>query len=628
MLEGLRAAQGTWAGRAVMGLVMVVIVVSFAIWGVGDIFRGFNADQVAQVGDIKIAATTYRQAYETELQALQQQARRQITNEEAHRSGLDARVLARLVSEAVLDGRIHALGLAISDAQVAKTIRGDPAFAGPGGAFDRARFNAAIRNAGYSEQSFVREQRLVYLRQELIQALVGGLVVPTAAVEALHRYESEIRSLDFLVVPASAAGEIPAPDEAALQAYFEPRTKDFAAPQYRKLVVVALTPAALAKPGEVSDADARALYDEVKEQRYGTPERRTLQQVVFPTEQDAASAAARLGSGAHFADIAGDKAVDLGTVTKDAIFDKAVADAAFALPPDGVSAPVKGAFGTVLVHVAAIDPAHVRPFDEVAGDLEQEIARKRAGDRLKALHDKIEDARSGGKSLAEAARAAEAEARTIEAVDAAGLDRDGKPIEGLPDRDALVKAAFASDIGVDNDIVQSRDGSTVWFEVSGIEPARPRTLAEVKPKVEAAWRTDELARRLTAKTDDLVKAVDGGQPLDQVASSLGLPAPTHVGDAKRSGATGLDAAVVARAFDLPIGKAGSAPGPGEARVLFKVLDSAVPPLDPEAPHTKQIEDRYRDSLSESVLEAYVAKVGARLGARVNQEALRAASGGS
>ncbi len=50
MLEAIRnAAQGV-VGKAIMTVVMGLIIVSFVIWGVGDMLRGFTASIVASVG--------------------------------------------------------------------------------------------------------------------------------------------------------------------------------------------------------------------------------------------------------------------------------------------------------------------------------------------------------------------------------------------------------------------------------------------------------------------------------------------------------------------------------------------------------------------------------------------------
>ncbi len=632
MLGGIRAAQSTWIGKALTAVVFAFIVLAFAIWGMGDVFRGISSNSVAQVGGVSVSTAAFRQAYQTELQNVQQRAKRPITNEEAHRAGLDTQVLSRLMSEAALDDRASSLDLAISDGQVAKAILADPSFAGAGGGFDRARFNGVLRENGFTEATFVREQRRTYLRQELLGALIGGLVAPTAAVDALHRYSDETRSLDYVALPAAAAGAVPAPDEAALEAYYDVHKGAFTAPQYRKLVVLGVTPAGVAQPDAVSDADAQALYDRVKGERFGSPEKRHVEQIVFPTEADATAFVARLRSGTGFADAVkaeslGDKVVDLGTVPRSGIFEPAVADAAFALPADGTSDPVKGSFGSVVVHVDAVEPAVTRPFAEAAGELKGEIAATRAASQVKALRDRIEDARSSGKALTEAAASVGQATRTVEAVDAAGTGRDGRPVEGLVGGAALLKAAFASDVGVDNDTLPTADGGTVWFEVAGIDPARQLTLAEARAAVEAAWREEETARRLDALAADLVRDIDAGrQTVEGAAKALGDLPVQHVGDARRAGAQGLPPGAVAKVFDVSVGAAGSAPMGPTSRLLFKVLDSATPPLDPDAPATKQLGARYGASLGDGIVNAYLGVLGAKLGIKVNQAAVQAASG--
>src|SRR5271155_6159987 len=103
MLEAIRnAAQGI-VGKAIMTVVMGLIIVSFVIWGVGDMLRGFTTSTVASVGGAKISGQEYRIVYQRTLQQYQRQLRRPLTNDEAREIGLDRAVLQRLVSEAAVD---------------------------------------------------------------------------------------------------------------------------------------------------------------------------------------------------------------------------------------------------------------------------------------------------------------------------------------------------------------------------------------------------------------------------------------------------------------------------------------------------------------------------------------------
>jgi peptidyl-prolyl cis-trans isomerase D len=631
MLQGLRNASQNWMGRTLLAIVMGFIVVSFAIWGIGDIFRGFGSGKLAQVGSIDISSQDYRAAYQNELQRLQRQARRGITNEEARAIGLDREVLSRLVTDAALDQKARQLGLAMADEDITKAIFNDPTFKGPNGQFDRARFNDVLRNYGYSERAFITEQRQTYLRQEILQAVAGNLVVPQAMLEGINRYRNETRSVDYVVLPPSAAGDIPAPSEEVLQKYFDERKQNFRAPEYRRVVTLAVTPATAVNPESISDADAQKFYDEVKAARFSTPEKRDIQQIIFPDEAAATEASAKVKSGATFESIAADrklteKDIELAVLTKSDIADQALASAAFALPENEVSQPVKTAFGYALLRVTKIEPGSTKPFADVSADLKREIAAQRAKTQVQKLHDAIEDQRSAGKSLADAAKSVGLDVRTIDAIDATGRDKNGTPVEGLTAGPDLLKAAFASDIGVDNDTVNTADGGYVWFEVAGIDPAHERKLDEVKPEVEAAWRNDETQRILAEKATAMMKELQAGGDFAGLAGAASLQVQ-HSNQVKRSGATGFPPAAIVQIFNVPVGGAGQAAAEGNSRMVFHVLDSVVQPFDPDKPDSKQIAEQLKSGLTEDLISEYVRRLQNDYGVSVNPGALQAATGG-
>ena len=198
-------------------------------------------------------------------------------------------------------------------------------------------------------------------------------------------------------------------------------------------------------------------------------------------------------------------------------------------------------------------------FRSVAGELKQEIAVSRARAKVTQIHSLIEDERTSGKALAEAAQKANLTVTTIDAIDATGVDKNGNKVE-LRDADTVLRAVFASDIGVDNEAVNTRDNGYVWFEILGIEPAHDRNLDEVKDEVVKAWREDEVRRALTTKAIDLVKAMDGGESLEKIAKENGDLKIETAKDVRRGGAANLAPGVIAQIFNLPVGRAGSAAG--------------------------------------------------------------------
>src|SRR5262245_34805997 len=140
MLRGLRDASKGWLGRTVMGLVMGLLVLSFAVWGIGDIFRGFGRSTFAKIGDQEIGIEQFRQLYRDRLTLFSRQIGRNITFEQARATGIDQQIVRSIVSEFVIDERARKLRLSVSDDEIRRRILADPRFQGLNGQFDRERF--------------------------------------------------------------------------------------------------------------------------------------------------------------------------------------------------------------------------------------------------------------------------------------------------------------------------------------------------------------------------------------------------------------------------------------------------------------------------------------------------------
>jgi peptidyl-prolyl cis-trans isomerase D len=630
MLESMRnAAQGI-VGKAIMTVVMGLIIVSFVIWGVGDMLRGFTSSTVASVGSQKISAQDYHFAYERLLQQYQRRLRQPFTNEQARAIGLDREVLQRLVSEAAIDEEARKLGLNVSEEALRAMIVSNPSFRDKSGAFDSQKFASALRDNDMNERMFVSDLRKTALRQFIVAALTTGIAAPKVEAKAEADFQGQARSIDYFILPASAAGEIAQPSEETLKSYFNDRKSQYRAPEYRTMDVVSLEPEALANPDEVSDADAQAAYDNVagKDPRYGSPEKRDLQQILFPNDADAEAAEARIKAGASFEDIVKERNLkpeetEIGENTKDAIIDKGEADAVFALPQGGVSGVLKSQFGPVIVRVKSITPSSVKPYAEVAEQIKRQVSASRAGDKIQALHDKIEDARVSGKPLAEAAKDGGLTAQTIAAVDAQGVDPNGAPVS-LPDKTDLLRAAFASDVGLDEAPLQTKDNGFVWFSISKIEPSHDRSFDDAKAEVEAQWRADEIAKALAAKADDLVKHLRAGGTVADIVKNVGAEAKTAA-DIHRDDKS-LPEAVVAAIFREPADGEGSAASP-DGRAVFKITADKTPPVDLADLRVKGMVQQLDASTRDSLLDQYVEALGRSLGVVVHPEVLQSAEGG-
>jgi len=613
-----------------MTAVMGVLIVSFGIWGIGDIFRGFGQSTLAKVGHTEISTNEFRQIYTDRLQQIGRQFGRPLTQEQARAFGFDRQVLTQTLAEAALDEKARQLGLEQSDAETMRVIFADPNFKGMNGQFDPARFQAIIRNFGYSEAHYLADQKRVSLRRQLAGTISAGLVPSNTLLDALNRFQNEKRSVEYVRLGVAQAGTIDPPSPETLASYFDEHKAQFRAPEYRKIAFVAVTPEDIGKWTDVSDEDAKKLFEQRKD-HLGTPEKRQVAQIVFPNAEEAQAARSRIASGTSFEDIAKERKLspadyDLGLVAKSSILDPAIADAAFSLPSGEVSQPVQGKFGVALVKVGVIQPAIEPDYASVARDLKKEIAVSRARDQVANLRDKMEDERGGGASVVEAAQKLGLTAVTIDAVDRSGKTPSGQPAANIPPGLDVVAQAFNSDVGVDNDAISYR-GGYVWYDVLGITPPRDRTLDEVKDQVETRWKDDQIASRLKAKATDMVQKLEQGGKLADEAASIGIKLETATGFKREDSPPGVPSGLIAAAFRTAKDGAGQTPGSGGTEwLVFRVTDITDPPVDLNSDDMKKLKDQLTRALSDEQLALYVAKLEKDIGTSVNETAFAQVTG--
>jgi peptidyl-prolyl cis-trans isomerase D len=626
----MRKASSNWLGKIVMGTVMGVLIISFGIWGIADIFRGFGQSTLAKVGRTEISTEQFRQIFTDRLQQVGRQFGRSLTMEQARALGFDRQVLQQTIAEAALDEEARRLGLGQSNEETLQMIFTDPSFKGVNGAFDPLRFQTVIRQLGFSEQRFIAEQRRISLRRQIAGTIASGLEPPKVLLDALARFQTEQRSIEYVKLGAAQAGTIDPPSPEALAAYFDDHKPLFRAPEYRKISFVAITPEEIGKWTDVSDEDAKKAFEQRRD-KLGVPERREIRQIVFPNAEEAATARSRIASGLSFEDLAKERGlgvpdIDLGLIAKSAIVDLAIAEAAFSLPSGEVSQPEQGKFGFALVKVGKIEPGVTPTYESFASQIKHDIASERARTKVAELRDKMEDERGGGAGLAEAAQKLGLTAVTVDAVDRSGRLPDGQPVPNIPRGLDVVSQAFNSDVGVDNDPI-SFAGGYVWYDVVGITPSRERNLDEVKDQVEAKWRADQITSRLRTKATEMVQKLDQGGKLADEAASAGLSVETAGSFRRDASVPGVPAGAIAAAFRTAKDAAGQTPdAAANGWIVFRVTDITVPPVDLASDDMKKLKDTIQRAQTDEQIAQYVTKLESDIGTSVNETAVAQVTG--
>lgn len=509
MLAQLRNLTRGWIAYALLAL----LAVAFAMFGVNDVFNGVSGQNVAQVQGRGITPQQLSRELQNYLSQMRMQGNN-LSQADAIEAGLHNRLLDSLIARAAVEAYAEKVGVSASDAQVAERIRSFPATLNPmTGQFDVSSYDRFLQQYGYSRPEFEAEMRNELTANMLFDALTVGARAPSSYGKLVLAYESERRTVSLAEAPAALAGQIPAPNDAQVQAFYEENQANLRIPEFRSLVLVRAAPADFVARVDVPEARLREEF-EARRAGLATPERRSFYRIAAPDQSRANDAVARLGRGEApeaVAQAIGGQLTRGADQTRDQIADSAVAAAVFSLPANAPPRAIEGQLAWAVVRVTGVTAGAQPDFAQVRDQLRQEIAAEEAGDLLQAAISAFDEARAGGAPVAQAARTAGLPISEIPAVSAQGLTPQGQQIEGFPPD--MLQVAFETNEGEASDFLPLGDADVV-LAVTGITPAAVRPLEEVRTQLVEAWIGRERVRRLQELGNEVAAAINGGQAFD------------------------------------------------------------------------------------------------------------------
>jgi len=626
MLDQMRRGVGNWLAKALLGL----LIVAFAVWGVGDYVGKIGRPAPATIGGTEITAEQYRQAYQDEVNALSRRFGRRLTPEQAKLFGAEQSALARLVNAAAVDKHAGELKLSLSDAGIAELIKAEPAFKGADGQFSPVLFQSFLRQNGINEARFVRDRRREEIREQITDSLLAGVVPPQSVLEQMHQYREETRDIDYLAPDFDKLIKLEPLDEAKLRAFYEQNQRQFVTPEVRKINLLLLSHDAVKARINIIDEEIKATYEKTKD-KIDTPEKRRVQQLSFPDRAAADKAYAELSKAKNFTEAAAklgfkEADIDLGLLARRDMIDPKIAEAAFALKKDELSKPVEGQYANVLVRVTEIVPGKQRSFDEVKGEIRDKLAEERTSQEIQGLHDKVEDERASGKPLKEIAEQLKLDFREIPDIDRGGKTVDGKPaIEGAA-ATQIAQAAFAGSPGLEAEAAELADGGYAWVDVVSITPEKQKTFEEAKAAVTTAATEEQRRAEIASLAGKLVDRLGRGESMDAVAKETGAKVQKAAGVTRNTVPQGLTQGAVQQAFALPKGGAASAlTADGKSRVILRVVDiKPAPAATPE--QLARLKAEVTRQMQGDIVGEYLAALQKKYGLSVNQGALSQALG--
>ena len=534
MLESLRLGVQSWYFKALL----MVLVASFAVFGIGDIFSGGpSLGAIVTVGDTEIGGAELSDAYRRRMNAVSRQLGTTLTTEQARQFGIVDQVVQSLVSAALYDAEADALGVVIGDGAIAARIRMEPSFKGQQGQFDRGIYEQVLAANGMVEQAFIDSMRREISRDQLLGSLAGALPQSTQLADRLYRWRNERRTADYIVLKYDPNSAVATPDDTILRRYHGDNAARFTAPDYRKITYIHLTPDDVMGNITIPENELRDAYDSRLDE-FSIAERRTVQQMIFADEVTARKAAGMLAEGRAFVALAkklanqDPKATNLGDVLRDGL-PGTLGENVFKLSTGETSPPLKGPFGWYLMRVIAVKQATIRSLEEVRALIHDELASDRAIEVLFELSNTLQDILGGGATLAAAASQIGAKLIYVAALDRQGRGADGKPIADIPQ--GLIENAYNTLIDEQSALVDSGDSGYLIVQVESETPSVLREFGSVRNDVIAAWKREYRRDKLENRANEIVERLNKGAGLRHIAAELKLGAVTTSAAFTRAG---------------------------------------------------------------------------------------------
>jgi peptidyl-prolyl cis-trans isomerase D len=618
MLQAIRSRANSY----VVKLLFALLMATFALWGIGDIFRNWGSDtSVAKVGGKEISADQLSQVVRDQITQLRSVLGGSVDMEQAKQLGLVNAALQQIIGGNLLDLEVRRLGLAIGDDAVRQAIVDNPAFKGPTGNFDRDRYNQLLAANRLTQAQFEASMRDNMVRSQLTGAIVDGITPPTALLDTLYRSRAERRSADVITLAATAVPAPPAPTDEQLAAFHDAHQDLFRKPEQRSFTIALLRLDDIAAAMKVSDDKLKEEY-QARGSEFRTAETRNVQQLLLPDEEKAKAVKAALDSGKDFAAVAKSEAnadassTDLGWVKQDDLPPE-LGTVAFAIPEGKASDPVQTSFGWHILRVSGIKPEAVQPFDTVKERLAQEVSRDMAGDAIAKTANDIDDALAGGASLATVAQKFALKTQSFANLDAQGRGGDGKQADLPQPTDTVLHTAFVTDSGQTSPLTELGDDGYFVVQVDKITPSEVQPLAEVHDQAVSLWQADQKQQALAKMADEIVAEVNGGKSLKDIAATRKLTVTTTPLLQRTGSDPSIPPALVAATFRAKQGGAVSAPsGDGYAVAQVKTIEPADAAKNPEG--AKQLSDELTNEMRNDMLNAFDQALRGHFPVEINQ----------
>ena len=517
----MRTKAASWIAK----ILAFFLILSFAVWGIGDMFRAPSGGEiVAKIGNSEISREEFQDQINRLLTIMREQIGQDFTREQAVKLGLVQQTLDELVNNHLIKMEANRLGLVANKTLIRQVIYNDKTFHNPRNQFDKSLFQKYLQQQNLLETNYISNLQQRLLNRKIIRALQSGTYVPQTLIDTIYRYRSEKRIAEVIFIPFPKIGVIKAPSNNQILEFYAKNRDKFSAPEYRQLTVLYLNPEKMSKeilPSENSINEEFEYRKDIKT----IPERRALQQILFQKKAVAEKFSKLVRSGRPLAKAAKDMGLPkpqiLGTLRKKDL-PKPIAKQVFTMPKGHTSVPIKTSLGWHVLQVNEIKPQETPTFISLKKEIIFHLAKEAAVEKIIKLTGALDDALAGGKPLEEAALLIGNSLIKVSSVDTLGNDSSGKILASIPKDTNFLNKAFSTPVGETTNLEETSNGGFYVLRVDNIKKPMLRPLNAVRDKVILLWKKNKIFQSTKQKAKSIKTLSISSGSLAPAAKKNGL----------------------------------------------------------------------------------------------------------
>jgi peptidyl-prolyl cis-trans isomerase D len=508
--------------RRLVQIVLLVLILPFAFWGVSSYRNAVSGgDALATVDGEKITQQDFENAMKQQQDRMRELMGANYNPAMFDQPEIKFSILNNLVNQRLLTQQAHAVGLTVSDDQLAQIIAGIGAFQ-KDGKFDRQQYETVLSRQNLSPLVFEERVRQQLAMDQLTDAYSQNGYISNVVADNLIQLNEQQRVVSVAQIAVDPFLKQVKIEDAAIKDYYDKNQAEFRVPPRARVQYVLFSADALLPQMTVSDEEVKKYYAD-HQAEFGTQEQREAAHILItvPTQASAPEkAAARTKAEqilqqvkqtpAKFAELARKYSEDPGSASHGGdlgffgrgMMVKPFEDAAFSLKPGEISGLVESEFGFHIIKLLSIKPAKLKPLAEVRADIVQQLKQQKASDKFAELAEKFSDmAYEQSDSLKPAAELVKMP------VQQSGWLEQGQP-GAQPWTDKALQAVFSDDVvkGKRNSAaVEVAPNTLLAVRLLDYQPAATRPLAEVTPAIRQKLQRQQ-AEELAVKQGQQVLA--------------------------------------------------------------------------------------------------------------------------